>query len=288
MTKNYFIYQSNKDLEKLYQAIILWFKGKQYQVEGIEKDNIYLVQARKTSTIRTLLGTNLAFKIKIYFAQDSLTNQKELIIETGRGKWIQNIAGAGFSAIFTGGFTFFTGIAGAGWGYLLETELLSYIEHDLNYTRIQPNISSYHSDNSAPIDNNVSVRKNTVEDPDLKNKIKELEREIDKLEIAFTEEILTEQEFVRKKSILEKEIDDCEVNYVLEEKLKKLQEAFSQGILDQFEYEQKLHELESKTREKILQERYLRRNKNKLEKLKEALENGILTKEEYQAKIARL
>lgn len=282
MAKNYFIYNHNNDPEKMYRSVILWFKEKQYEVQGVEKDFHYLIQARKTGTIRTLLGTNLAFTVKIYTGQDSVSNQRELIVETSRGRWIQNIAGAAFSALFTGGLTVWTGIAGAGWGLVLENELISYLENDLKYRRIQANITKNNGDTPSTNNNNV------VKNPELKKVISDLEAEINKLEIAFTDGILTEQEFLRKKAILEKQIDDYEVNFILEEKLQKLQDAFSQGILDDYEYEQKLHELESNMRDKIIQEKRLQRNKHKINKLKEALENGIITKEEYQAKIANL
>lgn len=281
MAKNYFVYKNNQDLERIYRAIIVWFKAKQYEVEGTEKQNIYLIQARKTGAIRTLLGTNLAFKIQLYISEDKFTNQREFIIETSRGKWFQNIAGAGFAGIFTGGFTVLTGVANAGWGLVLENELLSYVENDLNYSRIKADISNV----NIP---NIEIQNNVVKNPNQKQLIDELEKEITKLEIAFGDEILTEREFLRKKNLLEKQIDDYEVNFLLEDKIKKLQDAFSQGILDQNEYEEKLQELESNTRDKILQERRLQRNQDKMLKLKEALDNGIITKQEYQTKISNL
>jgi hypothetical protein len=288
MAKNYFLYQNNQDLERIYRAIIVWFKAKQYEVEGTEKQNIYLIQARKTGTIRTLLGTNLAFKIQIYISQDKFTNQREFIIETSRGKWFQNIAGAGFAGIFTGGFTVLTGVANAGWGLVLENELLSYVENDLNYSRIQPDVSNMNIPNIEIKKPDFSYQNNVIKNPNQKQIIEELEKEITKLEIAFGDEILTESEFLKKKNLLEKQIDDYEVNFLLEDKIKKLQDAFSQGILDEYEYEEKLHDLESNTRDKILQERRLQRNKDKIMKLKEALDNGIITKQEYQAKVSNL
>ena len=72
--------------------------------------------------------------------------------------------------------------------------------------------------------------------------IAQLEAKIDKLELAFTDDILTKEEFARKKALLEKKIDDYEVNFVVEEKINKLQEAFSQGILNQTEYEDKVND----------------------------------------------
>ncbi|MBL1211461.1 SHOCT domain-containing protein [Geminocystis sp. GBBB08] len=288
MAKSYFINHHSQDLEKVYKAIILWFKGKQYEVEGTEKQGIYLIQARKTGTIRTLLGSNLAFKISIYLSNDNLTNKREFIVEITRGKWIQNIAGAGFAGLFTGGFTVMTGIATAGWGLLLENELISYVENDLNFQRVTSDISNINNQDIPKSNNNNSPPINRVENTELKAIIKELEAEINKLEIAFTDEILTEAEFTRKKAILERKIDDYEVNFFIEEKILKLQEAFSQGILDKMEYEEKVNEIEATIRDKILQERRLQRNKTKLIKLQEAFNNGIITKEEYQQKISNL
>jgi hypothetical protein len=210
-------------------------------------------------------------------------------VEASRGKWIQNIAGAGFAGLFTGGLTVLTGIAGAGWGLVLENELISYLENDLNFKRVTTNIPNMNTSNQDIFSiNNNSPSMNVVKNTDQKRIVEELEAEINKLEIAFTDEILTEAEFTRKKSILEKKIDDYEVNFVIEEKIAKLQDAFSQGILDQLKYEEKVNELEANMREKILQERRLQRNKTKIIKLKEALNNGVITKEEYQRKISNL
>ena len=201
-------------------------------------------------------------------------------METSRGKWIQNIAGAGFTSLFTGGFTLLTGIAGAGWGLVLENELISFIEKDLQYTRIQA---------ETEVENtSVNYQKIEITNSENKQVLEELEAEINKLEIAFTDEILTEEEFSRKKAILEKKMDDYEVSFIIEEKIAKLQEAFSQGILNQTEYEDKVSDLEANIRQKILKERHLQRNKIKIIKLKEALKNGIITQSEFEKKMANL
>lgn len=285
MAKNYFILNSNQDLEKAYQAIILWFKGQLYQVEGAKQDTCYLIQARKTGTIRTLLGSNLAFKVKIYLSPDTLNGKREFVIETGRGKWIQNIAGASFASIFTAGLTIWTGIAAAGWGFLIENQLINYLETQGGFRRVKPEEEDLNNfiDNSS-----YSASINLEKYPEKQKFIQELQAEIDKLEVAFTDEILTEEEFVRKKAILEKQLDDYEVNLLIEEKVKKLQDAFSQGILDQVEYERKVQDLEANVREQFLQQRKLERNKTKIIKLKEALKNGIITQQEFERKIAQL
>ena len=285
MAKSYFVLNSDRDLKNVYESIMLWFKGKQYEVEGTQKQGIYLIQARKTSTIRTLLGTNFAFKIQIYRPQEQNYLQREFIVEINRGKWVQNIAGAGFTSLFTGGATILTTIAGAGWGLVLENELVTYIENDLYYQRVKPEISNTTVSQNPTITNNNTIQ---VTNPENKKIIAELQAEIDKLEIAFTDEILTEEEFSRKKASLEKKIDDYEVSCVIEEKIVKLQEAFSQGILSQTEYEDKVQDLEANVRQQILKDRHLQRNQTKIIKLKEALKNGIITQTEYDRKMANL
>ena len=284
MAKNYFVLNSSRNLQKIYDDVLLWFKGRQYQVEGVVKDGIYIVQARKTDAIRTLLGTNVAFKVKIYLAQD---NGKEFIIETFRGKWIQNIAGASLGAIFTGGLTYLTGIAGAGWTLIIENELISYLEKNCYLIRVQPvTNSTQDSDVWFPEQSN---HQNTItKTPEQQQIIADLEVEIKKLEIAFTNDILTEVEFNRKKAVLERQMDDYEANFIIENKVKQLQEAFAEGIINQDEYSLKLEKLEAQTRDEILREKYSERNRLKIVKLKEALNNGVITQAEYNKKISSL
>lgn len=283
MAKNYFVLNYHRDLDKVYNDVILWFKGKQYQVEGVLKNGVYIVQARKSDAIRTILGTNIAFKVKIYVSAD---NAGEFIIETSRGKWIQNIAGASFGAIFTGGLTYLTGIASASWTFILENELINYLQKNCQLARVQPEVNNqdsevWYSDKSTT--NNCEYK--TSEQQEI---INSLETEIRKLEDAFANDILTEGELNQKKSVLEKQIDDHEVNFLIENKVRQLQEAFAQGILNQEEYATKLEKLEAQTRDEILQEKYAERNRLKMIKLREALNSGILTQAEYDRKIASL
>ncbi len=284
MAKNYFVLNGSRDLQQVYDDVLLWFKGRQYQVEGILKNGVYVVQARKTDAIRTLLGTNVAFKVKIYLGEDS---KKEFIIETFRGKWIQNFAGASFGAIFTGGLTYLTGIASAGWTLIVEKELINYLEQNCYLTRVQP-LSNTPQDSQVWYSDQPNTQYSTVKTSEQREVIAQLEAEITKLEIAFTNDILTEEEFNQKKSILERQIDDHEVNFIIENKIKQLQEAFAQGIVNQAEYSIKLEKLEAKTRDEILKEKYLERNRLKIIKLKEALNSGIITQAEYNQKISSL
>ncbi|MBF2056625.1 MAG: SHOCT domain-containing protein [Cyanobacterium sp. T60_A2020_053] len=283
MAKNYFHLGTDRDLDLVYNEALLWFKGRQYEVEGILKNQIYVIQARKTGTIRTLLGTNIAFKLKIYISD---TNADELILETSRGKWVQNIAGASFTAIFTGGLSFWTGVTGAGWTLILENELINHLQKACRLNRIQ-SVSETNSVefNKVP-KNNYPVSESI--NPNQKQVLLELKEEINKLQSAFSSGILTEEEFKRKKAILQLKLDDYEIDCLMEGKIKNLEKAFADGILTQEEFLEKLENLESKTKEEINKEKYLSKHGLTITKLKEALQHGIITQAEYDRKISTL
>lgn len=286
MAKNYFIADDERALSRVYKELILWFKEKQYEIDSTETEGTYFIQAKKTGTIRTLLGTNLAFQVKIYLSK-APTVTHEFIVETSTGKWIANLAGAGVTAMFTGGFTVLTGIAGAGWALIIENEIISYIENNLKFQKvkkadeplteasssIQPPASADYFANSS------SARQKAIE---------RVGQETQKLESALTNGILTEEEFKAKKSALEDRSDEYEVEFLIEEKIIKFQKAFSEGILDAEEYEAKIKYVEESVRDQVLKERHGKKKAEKIAKLKQALENGILTEYEYQAKVAEL
>lgn len=238
MAKNYFYLNSNRDLDLVYHEALLWFKGRQYEVQGILKNQVYVVQARKTGTIRTLLGTNVAFKLKIYISD---TNSSELIVETSRGKWIQNIAGASFTAIFTGGLSFLTGLTGAGWTLILENELINHLQKACNLNRIQSVNETNSIEFKYSVKDSYPVSDST--NYDQKQVLLELKAEINKLQSAFGNGVLTEEEFKRKKAILQQKLDDYEIDCLVESKVKNLEKAFADGILTQEEFLEKLENL---------------------------------------------
>ncbi len=67
---------------------------------------------------------------------NEVTVVQEFIVETRIGKWITNIAGAGFTSLFLGGIPLFTGLANAGWALILEHDLVSYLENTLNRKKV--------------------------------------------------------------------------------------------------------------------------------------------------------
>ena len=276
MTKYYFVATEQDTIPRVYREITLWFKNKEYEVESTQTGEIYLVQAKKTGFLRTLSGTNLAFRVTIYWSNAPST-EGEFIIETRVGKWFRNITGAGLTAIFTSGFTIFTGFAGAGWALVLERDLINHLQNTLNFKRVSEAATTPSSDSSA-----ITVAKETVNtqtsSPARSRAISEIKAEIDQLQSALNQDIISQEEFQQKKQKLEKKIDEREVEILIEEKTNQLQEAFASGVLDADEYEAKLNSVEESAREKL----------SKKQKFKKARDDGILTEEEYQAKLSQL
>lgn len=288
MAINYFLETDENSLDFVYKNLLLWFKEKQYQVEGTEADGLYLIQAKKVGKLRTVLGTNLAFKVKISKSND-FTNHREFIVETSTGKWIQNIAGAGVTAMFLGGFTVFTGLAGAGWALVVEHEIITYIEENLKFKKVEkiapptedkPLESSNSSNIQAPtktsVSPNCSARQKAVEKAD---------QDLKKLESAFASQILTEAEFLAKKQRLEHQINEYEIEFLVEEKLAKFQQAFTEGILTADEFEAKIHQVEEDVKNQVIYQRVEQEKEQVLMKFKAALDSGILTPDEYAKKV---
>ena len=56
--------------------------------------------------------------------------------------------------MFTGGFTVLTGLAGAGWALVVESNIIDYVENTLHYKKIKQELNTLNnqSNNSAKID----------------------------------------------------------------------------------------------------------------------------------------
>lgn len=273
MARNYFSSEQPNVTARVYRNILLWFKERQYYIDSAEADGVYFIQAAKSGTLRTLFGTNLAFKIKIYNSENP-TTPHEFVVETSTGKWVQNLAGMGVTSLFLGGFPIFTGVASAGWALVLENELVRYIQTSMNLTRIKRE--------------EVKVSDNEPDETLPKSSDRRSSERLQQLEKALEAGVLTKEEFQIKKAALESEDNEEEMEAAIQKKLEQLHEAFSNGILDADEYEAKVQAVETAAKDQLAKERYEKEKAEKIAKFTEALENGILTEEEYQRKIANL
>lgn len=114
----------NRDLAQLATSAKFWFQENGYDTQLADSgpQGPWLIQARKTSGMRTFLGTNQAFTIKIE------GNPQEYSVEVSIGKWVDNLAGAGMSGLFTGGLTWVTAGLGAAWGKKLENDFWEWLK----------------------------------------------------------------------------------------------------------------------------------------------------------------
>lgn len=284
MATNYFI-AKNLDLNTVYQQLILWFKARQYEVNGKEKQDEYYIQARKTSLLRTFTGTNLAFKVRIYWNRPS-HHPNEFAIETTTGKWISNFAGAGITSLFTGGVTILTGLAGAGWTVVVENNLIEYVENSLQCTRISADLELDPDRDSGNVRTS-DWESQTELSPRQKAEAK-VAIELQKLERAYQGGILEQTEFDAKKKALEVRVERYEIDFAIEEQTAKLEKAFIEGILNEREYETKVANLADRIEEQILRQRLEAKHEEYLARLKQSLAQGVLSQEEYDAKVANL
>ena len=284
MASHYFI-ANEVDLNTVYQKLLLWFKTRQYEVDGIESQGEYLIQAKKTGLIRTFTGTNMAFKVRIYWSKNG-DRQDEFVVETATGKWISNIAGAGFASMFTGGFTVLTGLAGAGWTMIVENSMIEYMVNSLQCSRIKPELELEINSNQ-PIKQTININVESNLSPREKAEAK-AKAEFQKLESAYREGILNQAEFDAKKTNLEATIERYEIDFTIEAQMAKLEKAFMDGILSEQEYEAKVAQVCHSVETEILNQRLKARKQKHLDKLKQALQQGILSQAEYEAKVANL
>ena len=286
MASHYFI-ANNEDLNTVYQKLLLWFKLRQYEVEGKESPDEYFIQARKTGLIRTFTGTNLAFKVRIYRSNHS-QEQNEFTIESTTGKWISNLAGAGFASMFTGGITVLTGLGGAAWTLIVENNMVDYVNNVLQCPKIKPE-SNYNIDvNTIDVELKAVNKSIDLNKSPRKKALAKVEVELYKLETAYKEGIFDKAEYNAKKTAIEATVERYEIEFTVEKRMAKLEKAFIDGILSEQEYETKISQVWHNVEKKILKERFEEKKQEHLAKLKNALEQGVLSQAEYDTKVANL
>jgi hypothetical protein len=111
----------SQDLGLLADEVKTWFKGSGFEVQAADNQGVHVIQARKTSGVRTLLGTNQAFNVKIEGTPACY------VVEVGTGKWAENLTGAGLAGLFTGGLTWLTAAGGAAWVKKIEADLWDWL-----------------------------------------------------------------------------------------------------------------------------------------------------------------
>jgi len=296
MAKHYFSAQ-NFSLADVSKKLVMFFKERDFEVEDAEGDGVHLIQAKKTSGWRTLVGANQAFKIRLFSQEPG-----EITLDCEIGEWASNLAGAGVTALFTGGLTIVTGAVGVAWAHKIESEVCDYIEMSLkfkhkNVVNNPTHIASGNAKNDSP-QISMAIPVNSDDKSLPTGNLKQLsprekaaimvQRDIEKFKKALDDGVFSPEEYAFKKQNAEKNIDEYEVQILVEENTPKLKEALNNGILSPEEYHEKLSSMAKNLKIKIAQERKDNEVNEKANKLKAALEAGILSQEEYNQKISNL
>lgn len=118
-------YNKIVDCEKLAEAIEQWFAFDKFETQLQSSDDYYMVQAKKSSKLRSALGGSRAFTVVIK------SNSKETIIETTTGQWVQNLSAVGIGTLLTGGLSLVGSGMAASWTKKIEVDLWNFLDNEV-------------------------------------------------------------------------------------------------------------------------------------------------------------
>jgi hypothetical protein len=289
----YYFQTSNPDLGAIAKRLVVWFKQNEYEVASVEDDAVWLIQAKKTGTFRTLTGTNIAFNVKLYFSD----TPEEFVCETATGQWTANIAGAATTALFTGGITLVTGALGAAWTVKVERDIVEFMETTLKFRKMKTEGDSANAgapsvpppvsvpSKAKPIHADVEANPSLSPRQKAESQVAASQK---KLEEALAAGILDSAEFGLKLKALQASMGELIVKATVEERSQKLKAALESGVISDEEFASKLDSLKAKVEEEVRESERNNERDSLVAKLRAAFEAGILTEEEFKKKLTAL
>lgn len=287
----YYFQTPNPDLQTISKRLVLWFKQNEYDVESVEDDSVWLIQAKKTGTFRTLTGTNIAFTLKLYPSD----TEGEFVCETATGQWTANIAGAATTALFTGGLTLVTGALGAAWTVKVERDIIEFMESTLKFRKLRtegeaPAATPAPAKPAAsppPLPAASSGAAAATLSPRQKAEAK-VAAEMKALADAHSSGVLDAVEYAAKTKLLQAKVDEYVIEFTIEERSSKLKDALASGIISQDEYATKLAAMKAAVSAEVKNAEKTAAKEAQIAKLQAAKEAGVLTPDEYEQKVAAL
>ena len=287
----YYFQTPNPDLRTISKRLVLWFKQNEYDVESVEDDSVWLIQAKKTGTFRTLTGTNIAFTLKLYPSD----TPEEFVCETATGQWTANIAGAATKALFTGGLTLVKGALGAAWTMKVERDIVEFMESTLKFRKLRtegespapaaaaavPSTSAPPPLPTAPTGLAASLS------PRQKAEAK-VAAEMKALSDAHSSGVLDAVEYAAKTKLLQAKVDVYTIEFTIDERSSKLKDALSSGVISQDEYDSKLAAMKIAVADEVKNAEKMAVKAAQIEKLKAARDTGVLSAEEFEKKLTAL
>jgi len=101
------------------------FQARKYQTQNAQKDNGWVVQAKREGLLRELLAADRAFTITVVGEPNNFK------VSFGIGKWVQNLGMAVLEGVLIWPVIFFAEVPIALWSYEIEKEFWAFVEKEV-------------------------------------------------------------------------------------------------------------------------------------------------------------
>ena len=118
-------YNKRIDINKFARNVENWFREREFEIQSQESEETYMIQAKKSSKLRSALGGARAFT----FIISCSGGNTEIDMKTGQ--WVQNLGAVGVGTLLTGGLSLVGSGIAAGWTKKIESDLWQFIEQEM-------------------------------------------------------------------------------------------------------------------------------------------------------------
>jgi len=116
------VHPGKLDNREVAKKIKNWLNQKGFETKAIEQDGTYAIKARKSSSLRAIVGADRAIEVGVRTSGD------ETRIDVRQGSWKTNAISNAAWLIVTGGMN----LAISGWSIVIQKELENYIRKVLD------------------------------------------------------------------------------------------------------------------------------------------------------------
>jgi hypothetical protein len=121
-------YKKKVRLNDLESNLKNWLIEKGFDVQSCRTETTSLIQAKKSSALRSAFGGARTFSVLI------MTSYSQTTIEIKVGKWIQNLEAVGVDTLVTGSLSLVGSDIAAGWTKKIESDLWEYLDRLISFS----------------------------------------------------------------------------------------------------------------------------------------------------------
>jgi hypothetical protein len=115
------VHPSAVDTREVARRVKIWFDEKGFETKAFGQDNAYLVKARKSSTLRSVIGADRAIEVGVRAADG------ETRVNVCQGSWKTIVISNAAWLFVTGGIN----LAISGWSLVIQKDLEGYVREIL-------------------------------------------------------------------------------------------------------------------------------------------------------------